>query len=187
VPPTARYARSGDLHIAYIVEGEGPVDVVWVPPWISQCEHLWTEPSLAAALDRLTEISAQVEAAVIFDVDGGVVGSTLADEQRARRLADAGRALLDEAQRRGQGERLVQLEVALQEGSVFLVRDDGRAITATTAPGPTVGVVFYDLKSCLRDLTREEPEAKPKAAPKKKAAPRKRTTTPRKKKADEGS
>jgi hypothetical protein len=47
-------------------------------------------------------------------------------------------------------------------------------IAATTAPEPTVGLVFYDLKSCLRGLA-EEPEAKPK--------PRRRTAT--KKKDDE--
>ena len=42
----ARYAKSGDLHIAYIVEGDGPIDLVWIPPWISQVEYLWSEASL---------------------------------------------------------------------------------------------------------------------------------------------
>ncbi|HEY6781420.1 MAG TPA: adenylate/guanylate cyclase domain-containing protein [Thermoleophilaceae bacterium] len=52
---TARYAESSDgMHIAYIVEGEGPLDLVWVPPWISQVEYLWTEPTLRAALDQMT-------------------------------------------------------------------------------------------------------------------------------------
>jgi class 3 adenylate cyclase len=57
VAPTAKYAKSGDVHIAYIVEGDGPMDLVWVPPWISQCEYLWTEPSLAFALERMTSFS----------------------------------------------------------------------------------------------------------------------------------
>ena len=48
MPPVARYARSGDVHIAYIVEGDGPVDLVWIPPWISQVEYLWAEASMAA-------------------------------------------------------------------------------------------------------------------------------------------
>jgi hypothetical protein len=38
VAPAARYARSGDLHIAYLTAGDGPIDVVWIPPWISQIE-----------------------------------------------------------------------------------------------------------------------------------------------------
>jgi class 3 adenylate cyclase len=53
VTPVARYARSGDIHIAYIVEGDRPMDLVWVPPWISQVEYLWSEPSLAAVMERL--------------------------------------------------------------------------------------------------------------------------------------
>jgi hypothetical protein len=57
-----------------------------------------------------------------------------------------------------------------------VVRDGDRLIAATTTPEPTVGLVFYDLKTCLRGLGEEE---KPKP---KRAAPKKRTTTPRKKK-----
>jgi class 3 adenylate cyclase len=57
VAPVARYAKSGDLHIAYTVEGDGPVDLVWVPPWISQVEYLWSEPTLARVMDRLTQFA----------------------------------------------------------------------------------------------------------------------------------
>jgi class 3 adenylate cyclase len=53
----ARYAKSGDLHIAYAVEGDGPVDLVWIPPWISQVEYLWSEPSLERVLARFTEFA----------------------------------------------------------------------------------------------------------------------------------
>jgi hypothetical protein len=48
---------------------------------------------------------------------------------------------------------------------VFVVRDGSRRIAATTGPSPTVGLVFYDLKSCLRG-TDEEAPAKPAAKPK---------------------
>jgi class 3 adenylate cyclase len=53
----ARYAKSGDLHIAYAVEGDGPIDVVWIPPWVSQVEYLWAEPSLERVMDRLTQFA----------------------------------------------------------------------------------------------------------------------------------
>jgi hypothetical protein len=36
-----RYALSGDVHIAYQVVGEGPIDLVFVPAWISHLEALW--------------------------------------------------------------------------------------------------------------------------------------------------
>ena len=110
----------------------------------------------AAALERLREISSQVRSAVIFDRGGKVVGSTLADEQRAKDVAGEAEALLTEAEQRRDdadaGGEFAQLEVALQGGSVFVVRDGDRLIAATTQPEPTVGLVFYDLKSCLRDL-----------------------------------
>jgi predicted regulator of Ras-like GTPase activity (Roadblock/LC7/MglB family) len=132
----------------------------------------------AAALERLREISSQVRAAVIFDRGGKVVGSTFADDQRAKDVAEEAEALLTEAeQRRDAGDEaaeFAQLEVALQGGSVFVVRDGDRLIAATTQPEPTVGLVFYDLKSSLRDL--DTP-----AAPKKRAAPRRKPASRAKK------
>ena len=132
----------------------------------------------AAALERLREISSQVRAAVIFERGGKVVGSTFADDLRAKDVATEAEALLTEAeQRRDAGDEaaeFAQLEVALQGGSVFVVRDGDRLIAATTQPEPTVGLVFYDLKSCLRDL--DTP-----AAPKKRAAPRRKPASRAKK------
>lgn len=128
-----------------------------------------------AALDRLREISSQVRAAVIFERGGKVVGSTLGDDERSRAVAQEAEQLLAEAERRGDGEagEFAQLEVALQGGSVFVVRHGERLIAATTLPEPTVGLVFYDLKSCLRDLEEEAQPPKPK--PKRKASARKKS------------
>jgi len=118
------------------------------------------------ALADLTEISSQIEAAVLFDEQGGVVGSTLASEEAAQELAAAaGRLLEDAGAFRPAGGEVAQLEASTQEGSVFVVRDGARRIAATTGPAPTVGLVFYDLKSCLRGT--EEP-ATPKRRPRKK-------------------
>ena len=39
--PETRYARSGDVSIAYQVFGEGPVDLVWVPGYVSNVEYVW--------------------------------------------------------------------------------------------------------------------------------------------------
>ena len=121
----------------------------------------------APALERLREISSQVRAAVIFERGGKVVGSTLGDQERAKKVAAEAEALLHDAEqrRRADGEaEFAQLDVALRDGSVFVVRDGERLIVATTAPEPTVGLVFYDLKSTLREL-----ETKPKPTPRKRA------------------
>jgi pimeloyl-ACP methyl ester carboxylesterase/DNA-binding CsgD family transcriptional regulator len=52
--PETRYARSGSLNIAYRVFGEGPVDLIMVPGFISHVEYAWKEPSLARFLRKLS-------------------------------------------------------------------------------------------------------------------------------------
>jgi len=111
----------------------------------------------AQALADLTEISSQIEAAVLFDESGEVAGSTIPDERAAGELARAAAALLERGATLGTGA-VTQVEAATPEGSVFVVRDGSRLIAATTAPDPTTGLVFYDLKSCLRDAAPEKPK-----------------------------
>jgi predicted regulator of Ras-like GTPase activity (Roadblock/LC7/MglB family) len=122
----------------------------------------------AQAMADLTEISSQIESAVLFDEQGAVLGSTLADDGAAKALAQAAAELLEEATAfRSSVAAVTQLEASTHEGSVFVVRDGSRRIAATTGPSPTVGLVFYDLKSALRG-TEEAPLAKPKPRPRKK-------------------
>jgi pimeloyl-ACP methyl ester carboxylesterase len=65
VPPT-RYARSGDVNIAYQVLGDGPLDLVFVMGWVSHLEYFWTEPSFARFLRRLSSFSRLI----LFDKRG---------------------------------------------------------------------------------------------------------------------
>jgi len=55
--PETRYARSGEVHIAYQVLGDGPVDLVMVPGWVSHLEMAWREPALARFYTRLSSFS----------------------------------------------------------------------------------------------------------------------------------
>jgi hypothetical protein len=48
-----RYAKNGDVHIAYQVLGNGPIDIVSVQGFISNLELQWEEPGLAHLLNRL--------------------------------------------------------------------------------------------------------------------------------------
>jgi predicted regulator of Ras-like GTPase activity (Roadblock/LC7/MglB family) len=113
----------------------------------------------AQALADLREISSQIQAAVVFDEGAAVLASTVENEDRSRALVDAAVELLEAASAAAPGEgQLVQLEAATGEGSVFLVRDSARNLVATTGPEPTVGLVFYDLKSCLRALDAQPPK-----------------------------
>jgi pimeloyl-ACP methyl ester carboxylesterase len=61
-----RYARSGDLSIAYQVVGDGPFDLVYVPGWVSNIELMWEEPGLARFLERLASFSRLI----LFDKRG---------------------------------------------------------------------------------------------------------------------
>jgi len=133
-----------------------------------------TEPTLA--LDRLTEISSQVEAAVLFDADGKVVAATIPEEQ-AGRVATSARALLEQAEQIGDGD-LTQIEASTGDGSLFVVKDGPMRIAASTSAGPTAGLVFYDLKSCLREVAEPPPKPKPAAKPKPKPKPKPRATRP---------
>ena len=118
------------------------------------------------ALADLMEISSQVEAAVIAGTDGEVLASTLSAEP-ARTLAEKATALLAAAP--ASSERtLTHLEAATRDGSFFVVREGDRTVAATTGSSPTVGLVFYDLKTCLRTLQGPEDE-KPRRRSRKKA------------------
>jgi predicted regulator of Ras-like GTPase activity (Roadblock/LC7/MglB family) len=117
----------------------------------------------AHAISDMLEISPQVRHVVVTAADGGILGSNLADDAAAQRLADGATRLVETAAELRPD--VAQLEAATTAGSVFVVRDRGRTIAATTSPEPTVGLVFYDLKTCLRaidDAVVEE--AKPKRA-----------------------
>ena len=64
--PETRYAKSGDVHIAYQVVGDGPFDLVYVPGWISNVELMWEEPAHARLLRRLASFSRLI----LFDKRG---------------------------------------------------------------------------------------------------------------------
>lgn len=103
------------------------------------------------ALVDLTEISSQIEVAAICTATGAVIASTIVDEARAATLGSLAARLVATATAAGSaGAELVQLEAATAAGSVFLVRDGDLSIVAVTKPQPTIGLVFYDLKSALR-------------------------------------
>ncbi len=88
-----RYARSGDLQIAYQVVGEGPPDIMIVPRWFSNIELDWELPPQARFLGRLASFARVIQ----FDrrgagMSGGVAGATPLEDQ-----IDDVRAVLDAA------------------------------------------------------------------------------------------
>jgi len=119
----------------------------------------------AQALADLTEVSTQIRAAVLIDADGRVAASSGIDQAKAEAIAGSARKLLAAAEETmggpGAREKLVQLQAATPEGCVFVVQDEGRLVAAVTQANPTVGLVFYDLKTCLRHAAGESLAPKP--------------------------
>ena len=88
-----RYARSGDLWIAYQVVGEGPVDLVWAPGYMSHVEQNWWWPGYADFLERLASFSRLI----LFDRRGtGLSDRTLALGSFEEMMDDI-RAVMDAA------------------------------------------------------------------------------------------
>jgi pimeloyl-ACP methyl ester carboxylesterase len=82
MPPDTRYARSGEIYIAYQVVGDGDVDLLWVPTWIWETEHMWEEPTVAKMLRQLAAFSRLI----LFDRRGTgqsdpVLGAPTLEEQ----------------------------------------------------------------------------------------------------------
>jgi pimeloyl-ACP methyl ester carboxylesterase len=73
--PQTRYAKSGDIYIAYQVFGDGPLNVVWAPPAFTNVEHWWDEPDATRWLLRL----ASYARVVMFDKRGTGLSDRVAD------------------------------------------------------------------------------------------------------------
>src|SRR5215471_10814972 len=73
--PKTHYAKSGDVHIAYQVIGNGPVDLVLVQGWISHLENQWEDPALTRFLNRLASFSRLI----VFDKRGTGLSDRVAE------------------------------------------------------------------------------------------------------------
>jgi class 3 adenylate cyclase len=148
--PKTRYVRSGDLYIAYQVVGDGPIDLVYVPSWISQVEHYWEEPTVALYFQRLASFSRLI----MFDRRGTglsdpVVGTPTLEEQM-----DDVVAVMDAA-----GSRRAAVFAWLEGGAMA-------ALFAATHPDRTQALVLYEAMARMSwapdydwPPTREEREA----------------------------
>lgn len=81
-PPVTRYAKSGDVSIAYQVVGDGPIDVVLVPGFISHVELIWEVPTAVHMIERITTFARLI----LFDKRGSglsdpVVGAPTLEER----------------------------------------------------------------------------------------------------------
>jgi hypothetical protein len=117
----------------------------------------------AAALSELRGLSSRIESAVVLDADGKALGSTHDDPAW---LTGATIDVLAAASGlRSSGDEVTRVEVELADGGLFVLREGGRTIAATTAPGAIAGIVLYDLRTCLERID-STPKPKRRAKPK---------------------
>jgi hypothetical protein len=107
------------------------------------------------ALAELKELSSQVERAVVLDASGALLAST--DDGGDALTRAALDLLAAAAELHSSAGEVTRAEVELREGGIFVLREGGRTIAATTGPNPTSGLVAYDLRTCLQGI-----EEKPK-------------------------
>ena len=91
--PETRYAKSGQVSIAYQVLGDGPTDLVMAPGFVSHVEVAWEEPNLAHFLTRLASFSRLI----VFDKRGTGMSDPAASPPTMDERMDDIRAVMDAA------------------------------------------------------------------------------------------
>ena len=89
----AKYARSGNVNIAYQVVGEGPIDLVLVLGWVSHLAYVWELPALASFLYRLASFSRLI----LFDKRGCGMSDRVHPLPTLEQRMDDVRAVMDAA------------------------------------------------------------------------------------------
>jgi predicted regulator of Ras-like GTPase activity (Roadblock/LC7/MglB family) len=119
----------------------------------------------AQALTELVELSSQVERAVVLRGDGSILAAT-SDDAAAESLARGALDLVAAAfELRSSPAEVTRVEVELDVGGVYVLREGGRTIAATTRPGATAGLVVYDLRTCLGSIDDRKPARQRKSKP----------------------
>ena len=127
--PQTRYARSGKVNIAYQVTGEGPLDLVYVPGWVSHVELRWEEPEHARFLHRLASFSRLIT----FDKRGTGLSDRVPDDQ------------LPTLETRMDDLRAVMDAVGSKRAALFGYSEGGNMcmLFAATHPERTIALVTY--------------------------------------------
>ena len=125
--PRTRYARSGDAHIAYQVFGEGDLDLVFVPGFVSNIEHYWEMPRVPDLLERLGSFAR----VVMFDKRGTGLSDPVAGPPPLEQRMDDMQAVMGAA--------------GVERAALFGISEGGPAslLFAATYPDRTSALVLY--------------------------------------------
>ena len=93
MPPRTQYAQSGNVNIAYQVVGDGPLDLVFVPGFVSHLDLQWADARVARFFDRLASFSRLI----LFDKRGTGLSDPVAAPASLEERIDDVRAVMDAA------------------------------------------------------------------------------------------
>ena len=124
----------------------------------------------AQALGELMELSSQITTAVVLDAEGSVLAASSDDSAAAALAASAADLVAAAADLGVDGRDVTRVEVELEEGAIFVVREGAHTIAATTGASPTSGLVVYDLRTCAQAITAPGPKRRRARKPKEEAA-----------------
>jgi class 3 adenylate cyclase len=127
--PATRYVKNGAAHLAYQVLGDGPLDLVVVPGWVSHLELDWFVPELADFIRRLAQFSRVIR----FDKRG----TGLSD----RVSIDA----MPTLEQRMDDVRAVMDAVGSERAALFGISEGGAmsVLFAATLPERTAALILY--------------------------------------------
>ncbi|MEP2024248.1 MAG: alpha/beta fold hydrolase [Reichenbachiella sp.] len=89
--PTTHYTKSGRINIAYQVFGSGPIDLVYIPGWVSNIDWMWACPELVHFFDELGKIAR----VVLFDKRGTGLSDRVVELSTLEERMDDIRAVMD--------------------------------------------------------------------------------------------
>ncbi|MEM0999904.1 MAG: alpha/beta fold hydrolase [Bacteroidota bacterium] len=127
--PSTRYAKSGRINIAYQVFGSGPVDLVYIPGWVSNIDLMWACPELVRFLEELAKIAR----VILFDKRGTGLSDRIVELSTLEERMDDIRAVMD--------------AVSSEKAILFGHSEGGSAsaLFAATYPNRTISLITFGI------------------------------------------
>lgn len=125
--PRTRYAKSGNIHVAYQVYGDGPVNMVMAPGFVSHIENYWDSPDMASWLTALGRHAT----VALFDKRGTGLSDSVSTLPGLDERMDDVRAVMD--------------AVGWESAFIMGISEGGSlaALFAATYPKRSLGVILY--------------------------------------------
>ncbi|MEL7341819.1 MAG: alpha/beta hydrolase, partial [Bacteroidota bacterium] len=127
--PNTQYTKSGRINIAYQVYGSGPVDLVYIPGWVSNIDWMWACPELVYFFTELGKVCR----IILFDKRGTGLSDRIVESSTMEERMDDIRAVMDAV-----GSEKAFLFGHSEGGSVS-------ALFAATYPNRTIGLLTFGI------------------------------------------